>query len=181
MTPPATQVILVDANDTPVGTALKHEVHGLSPMRHRAFSLFVVRSDGRVLLQKRGSHKPLWPHYWANACCSHPTPTETIEEAACRRAREELGLLISKPAVLFKFEYQAQYLNLGAEHELCHVLLAYVAAPILHACPLELDGYEWLTPTEVDEAVASASRRFAPWFLLEWPRVISALSPKAAA
>lgn len=181
MNRPTAPVILVDAHDTPIGTAMKHEVHGLQPMRHRAFSLFVVRPDGRVLLQKRSGHKPLWPHHWANACCSHPTPTETIEEAACRRAREELGLLISKPATLFTFEYQAQYLDVGAEHELCHVLLSYVGAPILHSCPVEIDGFEWLTPSEIDDAVAKADRPFAPWFLLEWPRVSAVLQRRAAA
>jgi isopentenyl-diphosphate delta-isomerase len=181
MNPAATPVVLVDDQDLPIGTGIKSEVHGLSPVRHRAFSLFVVRPDGRVLLQKRSGQKPLWPHHWANACCSHPMPTETIEEAACRRAREELGLLISKPATLFKFEYQAQYLDVGAEHELCHVLLAYVGSPILHACPAELDGHEWLTPPEIDAAITSGNRPFAPWFLLEWPRVSAALQRKAAA
>lgn len=180
MTLAPASVVLVDAHDNAIGVALKHEVHGVEPLLHRAFSLFVIRPDGRVLLQKRSSHKPLWPRTWANACCSHPAPSEPVDEAAVRRAREELGLLISRPATLFKFEYRADYAGIGAEHELCHVLLAYVGAPLLHACPLEVDGYEWLTPDEIDAAIASHQRPFAPWFLLEWPRVRTALVRQAA-
>ena len=47
---------------------------------------------GNLVLQRRAADKPLWPLYWSNACCSHPRAGETVEDAARRRLREELGV-----------------------------------------------------------------------------------------
>lgn len=47
---------------------------------HRAFSVFLFDSQGRLLLQQRAASKITFPDVWTNTCCSHPlsgyTPTE---------------------------------------------------------------------------------------------------------
>lgn len=47
---------------------------------HRAFSVFLFDSQGRLLLQQRASTKITFRNVWTNSCCSHPlsgyTPTE---------------------------------------------------------------------------------------------------------
>lgn len=41
-------------------------------MLHRAFSVFLFNSEGKLLLQKRSDTKITFPGYWTNTCCSHP-------------------------------------------------------------------------------------------------------------
>ncbi|MCD8166741.1 MAG: hypothetical protein LUE93_11870 [Bacteroides sp.] len=46
------EVILVDEQDTPLGTMEKQEAHEKGEL-HRAFSIFLFDSAGRLLLQQR--------------------------------------------------------------------------------------------------------------------------------
>lgn len=68
---------------------------------HRAFSVFLFDSEGKLLLQKRASEKITFPDCWTNTCCSHPLtrPDEMIIEkqmgvknAASRKLEQELGI-----------------------------------------------------------------------------------------
>jgi isopentenyl-diphosphate delta-isomerase len=49
---------------------------------HRAFSVFLFDTQGRLLLQQRADEKITFPGYWTNTCCSHPLnkEDELIEE-----------------------------------------------------------------------------------------------------
>jgi len=73
-------------------------------------------------MQKRSSHKKLWPLFWSNSCCSHPRKGETYEIATKRRLKEELGL--ETPLIyLYKFQYQTAFASVGSENELCSVYI----------------------------------------------------------
>ena len=98
------QVILVDQNDSVIGTMEKMEAHQKG-LLHRAFSVLLFNNDGKMLLQKRASHKYHSAGLWTNTCCSHPQPDERIEEAASRRLREEMGI-VAQPAFAYKFIYK---------------------------------------------------------------------------
>ncbi|MFM7430661.1 MAG: isopentenyl-diphosphate delta-isomerase, partial [Flammeovirgaceae bacterium] len=86
-----TEVILVDANDNAIGTMEKMEAHEKG-LLHRAFSVLIFNSKGELLIQKRASTKYHSGGLWTNTCCSHPTPQESIEQAAKRRLKEEMGI-----------------------------------------------------------------------------------------
>ena len=73
------ELILVDADDNPLGTLSKAACHDGDGVLHRAFSLFVFNEAGELLLQRRSAEKRLWPMYWSNSCCSHPRAGETYE------------------------------------------------------------------------------------------------------
>src|ERR1700754_4943674 len=101
--PQQEEVILVDKDDTPLGTMEKIEAHRQA-LLHRAFSVFIFNSKGEMLLQRRAPGKYHSPGLWTNACCSHPRPGEETIDAAARRLREELGF--STPLEkLFEFTY----------------------------------------------------------------------------
>ena len=97
-------LILVDSDDQEIGYLDKESCHNGDGKLHRAFSVFIFNSDGKLLLQQRKSSKRLWGGYWANTCCSHPRKGETVDGASQRRLLEEVGL-VSKLKWLFKFEY----------------------------------------------------------------------------
>src|SRR5690606_7996383 len=67
------RVILVDADDAPVGTAGKLEAHERGEL-HRAFSVFAVNRRGEILLQRRAAGKYHGAGLWSNSCCGHPRP-----------------------------------------------------------------------------------------------------------
>ncbi|MEL6666792.1 MAG: isopentenyl-diphosphate Delta-isomerase [Pseudomonadota bacterium] len=87
----AERVVLVDERDAEVGIGVKLETHFKGAL-HRAFSIFLFRSDGKTLIQKRAIQKYHSGGKWANTCCGHPRPGEQISAAAERRLKEELGI-----------------------------------------------------------------------------------------
>src|SRR5262249_22631230 len=97
------EVILVNADDIPLGTMEKMEAHRKA-LLHRAFSVFIFNSKGEMLLQRRANGKYHSPGLWTNACCSHPRPGEDTLAAAGRRLAEEMGFTTPLEK-LFDFTY----------------------------------------------------------------------------
>ena len=96
-------LILVDNRNRAIGRAEKWTVHQRG-LRHRAFSIFLVDRDGRLLLQQRNRAKYHSGGLWANSCCGHPRPGERTLAAARRRLQEELGV-----DVTLRFAFRACY------------------------------------------------------------------------
>lgn len=162
------ELILVDEGGNPVGFASKAECHRGEGLLHLAFSVFLFDARGRLLLQRRSPGKPLWGGFWSNSCCSHPRRGESVEVAAHRRLREELGL--DTPLVeLFSFRYHAVF-GTGSERELCHVLAGRTDGPV-RPNPNEVADWRWVSPAGLDREIEDDPGRFTPWFLMEWPRV----------
>lgn len=101
----AEQCILVDREDRVLGADSKKNCHLNANIAagklHRAFSVFLFDSAGRLLLQQRSGEKITFPGYFTNTCCSHPlhTSSELEEEgalgvkmAARRKLEHELGI-----------------------------------------------------------------------------------------
>lgn len=166
---PDENLILVDEQDQPIGTASKHDCHHGEGRLHRAFSIFLWNGRGEVLLQQRSAQKPLWPEYWSNSCCSHPREGESVAEAAQRRLHEELGLTCEL-RFLYKFIYRAQYGDTGVEHEYCRVFAGETDAPA-RVHPNEVAAVRYLAPDALTREIARAPERFTPWLKLEWQRI----------
>lgn len=163
------ELILVNADDEPIGHDSKANCHDGHGILHRAFSLFVFNPQGELLLQQRSQGKRLWPGYWANTCCSHPRLGESMEQATARRLEEEMGMRCDMRYV-FKFEYQAGYENLGAEHELCWVYVGRSDQPV-HANASEVEAWRFVSVGALDAEIATHPERFTPWLKMEWQRL----------
>jgi isopentenyl-diphosphate delta-isomerase len=162
-------LILVDEADRGVGHLDKTLCHAGSGILHRAFSLLIFNDKGELLLQQRSAAKRLWPLYWSNSCCSHPRSSETMDAAIRRRLYEELGL--SCPLhFLFKFQYQAQFDETGAENELCSVFIGRCSGTV-RINRDEIAAWRWIAPEALHAEMAAGSGNFTPWFMLEWTRV----------
>jgi isopentenyl-diphosphate delta-isomerase len=164
-------VVLVDAQDVQIGVCDKRVAHLGTGQLHRAFSVHLIDSAGRHLLQCRAAGKMLWPGFWSNACCSHPAPGETIMDAASRRLREELGVSASC-RFIYSFEYHALFGSIGAEHELCHVLVAQSDA-VVSPSTEEVSDITWLSRAEISAQLSASEAQFTPWFRMEWRRLLS--------
>lgn len=163
------KLILVDDDDNIIGYKTKEESHKGNGILHRAFSIFIFDDQNRLLIHKRSNSKKLWPLYWSNSCCSHPRQGENIEEAAHRRLKEELG--IETPLkILFKFQYSANYKNVGSEREMCSVLIGKTNSQI---SPNKNEIAEWRFADidELNNDMNSNPDKYTPWFKLEWERI----------
>jgi isopentenyl-diphosphate delta-isomerase len=166
----AESLILVDEADREVGYMSKARCHEGRGVLHRAFSLLIFNDRGELLLQRRSGAKRLWPHYWSNSCCSHPRRSETMEEATQRRLYEELGLTCPLH-FLFKFQYQAQFDAVGAEHELCSVFIGRSSGSV-RVDRNEIADWRWVSPEALAEEMrGEGAGRFTPWFTMEWERI----------
>ena len=163
------QLILVNADDEPVGWASKGEAHDGDGILHRAFSLFIFNAAGKLLLQQRSPEKRLWGGYWSNSCCSHPRAGERMDEAIHRRLEQELGMRADL-SFLYKFQYHARFGELGSEHELCWVYLGRSAEAVA-ANDTEVAAWRYVTITQLEQELADHPERFTPWFKLEWARI----------
>jgi isopentenyl-diphosphate Delta-isomerase len=154
------QVVLVNRRDEYIGVSNKMDAH-TSGQLHRAFSVFIFDSAGRILLQRRANSKYHSGGLWSNSCCSHPRPGETTGAAARRRLYEELGFNCTlRPA--FRFIYRA---DVGAgltEHEYDHVYTGiFDGTP--HPDPAEVEAWRWVSPPALLRELAGHPGHFTPW------------------
>lgn len=162
----AEQLILVDPDDNETGFLSKADCHDGDGILHRAFSLFLFNEDGELLLQQRSAGKRLWPEYWSNSICSHPRRGESMQVATRRRLLDELNIETDLEFV-YKFIYQADFGEAGAEHELCHVFLGR-APDNIQPNDHEIAAIRFLDPVGIDSELRTKRGEFTPWFQLEW-------------
>ncbi|MRG59818.1 isopentenyl-diphosphate Delta-isomerase [Agromyces sp. CFH 90414] len=161
------EVVLLDSEDRPIGTAPKASVHGADTARHLAFSCHVFDDAGRLLVTRRALVKQAWPGVWSNSFCGHPAPAETLPHAIRRRGEFELGLELTdiEPVLPF-FHYRAVDASGVVENELCPVYTARTAStPVPH--PGEVAEYEWVDPEALAEGIRHAPWAFSPWLVLQ--------------
>ena len=168
-------MILVDEDDRAVGTAEKLEAHRRGAL-HRAISVIIWDSAGRLLLQKRAAGKYHSGGLWTNACCGHPRPGEDAAAAALRRLEEEMGFTCALEG-LGTIRYRAELDHGMIEHELVHMFRGLYDGPVA-ASPAEAEGYQWARLVDVRADVAVMPQRFSAWFreyiAAQWPMALAA-------
>ena len=185
----AERVILVDADDKVCGHMSKAESHMVSndlPL-HRAFSVFLFNSEGKMLLQQRAATKVTFPSYWTNTVCSHPLyrPVELGEQdrgdevagtkrAAIRKLGHELGIEpgaigLEDLHFLTRILYRAECDDgVWGEHELDYIFFAQKDVH-LNPYPNEIDEVRYVDQKELQGLYdaaddSSSSVRLTPWF-----------------
>ena len=162
------QVVLVNQNDEPIGVMEKMEAHQKG-LLHRAFSVFIFDSQGKMLLQQRAVKKYHGAQLWTNACCSHPFPGEQVSDAAQRRLKEELGFTAELHEI-FSFTYKARVENGLTEHEYDHVFAGEYENEIqpdpdeVLACYFENMGW-------IKKEIETEPEKFTEWFKIAFPQI----------
>jgi isopentenyl-diphosphate delta-isomerase len=164
------EVILVDERDIAIGVMEKMEAHRKGAL-HRAFSIFLFNGKGEMLLQRRALAKYHSPGLWTNTCCSHPMQGESIEVAADRRLREEMGMTCTMYKA-FDFIYKAELENDLNEHEFDHVLFGTTnEPPVIN--PEEVSEWKWIPVYDVYIDVQLNPARYTEWFKIALPEVMA--------
>lgn len=155
------QVILVNTQDTIIGTMPKLEAHQKAVL-HRAFSVFIFNDKGELLLQQRALDKYHSPGLWTNTCCSHQRQGETSLEAGKRRLQEEMGFNCDLKE-LFWFIYKAPFDNGLTEHELDHVMIgSHNLNPKIN--PDEVAAFKWMPLADVAKDIDAQPHLYTVWF-----------------
>ena len=178
------QVTLVNDKDKVVGSMDKVEAHRGEGQLHRAVSVYLYRPslEGRtssptvgghdkrgveLLIQQRSDQKIVGAHQWANTICGNVRPTESYEQCAHRRLREELGITAnylpslerrtSSPTVgghdkwgaklvlepIYKFRYQLQCNADFSENEIDQVFIGWYDGEVIPN-PDEVQECAWV-------------------------------------
>jgi isopentenyl-diphosphate delta-isomerase len=156
-------LILVDDNDNELGTDTRENCHSGRGKRHRAYTALLFH-EGKMLLQQRSMKKLLWPGAWDVSFTSHVYPGETYQQAASRRARQELDARVGELSDVHSFVYFAPQ-GENAENEFCRVLVGDFDGKI-RPDPNEIMSVRWATLGEVKSEVASRPDSYTPWFRL---------------
>ena len=178
-------VILVDENDSVIGSMSKVDAHRGIGVLHRAFSILVFDNQNRLLMQKRAGDKITFPNVWANTVCSHPlhVTAELNQEhlglgskvAAIRKMEQELGIPIDTFQIedihfITRMMYRARADEIWVEHELDHILFARSPDGMkIEPNPNEVSELEWVSQDELNDWLSNNSHRdgvIAPWFRL---------------
>ncbi len=173
-------VVLLYPDGTVAGTLDKSLVHNGETALHLAFSCYVFDTDNRLLVSQRALSKLTFPGLWGNSVCGHPLPGETVEAAATRRCRDELGLKITDPRLILPtFQYHAE-MNGLVENEMCPVLMAVVApGAVTTPDQAEVESTKWLPWVEVVRDAKSGALALSPWCLMQID-LLSQLGPEPA-
>jgi len=168
-------VELVDLDGAAVGTATVDRAHREPGMLHRAFSVLLFDTEGRMLLQQRAAVKTRFALRWGNACCGHPAPGVDPAVSAAVRLREELGLStmdlesVDLGSVDLVDAGVYQYFAVDAvtsrvEHEYDHVLVGRIDADTpLRPDPAEVAGLRWVDTATLRSDLAERPAEYVPW------------------
>ena len=189
------QCILCDEQDTIVGNCSKYEAHVFDKTNvrgklHRAFSVFLFNSEGKLLLQQRAESKVTFPRVWTNTCCSHPlygySPCEVDDDeaiatgtvmgaknAAIRKLKQELGIEdvdITKFKFLTRLHYwAADVVTHGkespwGEHEVDYILFMQANVKCIPN-PDEVKAVQYVSLEELrTQMLPSSGLLWSPWF-----------------
>lgn len=87
-------VDVVDEQDNVIGQALRTRARR-DKLGHRAVHVFVVRSDGKLLMQLRPPTVSLFPSHYGGSATGHVGAGETYDDAAVRETEEEIGVRLN--------------------------------------------------------------------------------------
>jgi len=189
------ECIVVDENDKVLGHKSKYETHVFSKetprgILHRAFSVFLFNSEGKLLLQQRALEKITFPGVWTNTCCSHPLFTSSeiddpalgkdgigsgAKAAAVRKLKHELGIE-SEDVTEGKFKFLTRLHYWAAdiathgtdspwgEHEMDFILFMQADVDCVPH-PDEVKAIKYVTLPELKAMMdPSSGLRWSPWF-----------------
>jgi len=134
---------IIDANDVVIGRASSEEVHAKG-LLHRFVHVFVVGSDGRILVQQRHHTKKRGALLFDAAVGGHVDSGETYFDAAVREGREEIGL----EGVGYEYLGKIKNYDPPVEDMLGELYAVRSDGPFA-GWEREAERLEWMTPGEL--------------------------------
>lgn len=161
-------VVLVDKSNRKVGVVEKIQAHREGKL-HRAFSIFIFNSKGKLLLQQRKRTKYHSGGLWTNTVCSHPRPNETYLQAVHRRLKEEMGFDCPvKKQLCFIYDTGFQNGLTENEHD-CVFVGRYDGKPKPN--PKEIMALKWISVPGLKKDITKHPSKYSVWLKIALPKV----------
>ncbi len=152
-----------DASGNPGPLVPRGRVHA-EGLWHRAVNVFVFRTSGAVVLQRRAASKDVCPGLWDLSVAEHLQPGEDYPTAARRGLHEELGLTVEGLAPIgAEQRVHLELPELGIRDYELHQCFAAISDAAIVMDPQEVAATadeEWLT---LRARMRSAPQTFTPW------------------
>lgn len=164
------EIVLLDEQLQPVGTAPKLASHHDRTPLHLAFSCYLFNEKGQLLLTKRAASKKVWPDVWTNSICGHPLPGESFAGAIARRAQFEVGIsrIDGLRPALPAYRYRTPPRHKVIENEFCPVFIATIGCkPRINAD--EVAAYRWISWDRLGREVSERPDIFSYWLKDQLP------------
>lgn len=166
------KILVVNERDEVIGLETKEKCHAGNGILHRAITIFIFNGQNEILLTKRSAAKKLWPDCWDTSCSTHLRQGETNEQAGEKRLSQEIGFSCELKSIL-KFQYQANYKNIGSENELCHLLTGYYLGEV-KPNPNEVAEYKWISVEQLKNEIDRTD--ITPWLKIAFEKYLAYLN-----
>ncbi|MBU1000639.1 NUDIX domain-containing protein [Patescibacteria group bacterium] len=135
---------VVNQRDRIVGYHTRFDCHHNKELIHRLIGVVIFNDKGKVLLQKRGKKKDLYPGLYTVSASGHVGKGETYLQAAKRELLEELG-------ITSHLKKEAKFLTkLEQETEMVCLFSAKYNGPF-YPNKKELDEIEFVAPVQLKQ------------------------------
>lgn len=148
----------VTPDDIVIGPVGRNRAH-TEGLCHRSGVIFLVRSDGMVLLQRRSHLKKIFPNRLDSSCSFHVVFGESYEEAAVRELGEETGIW-APVSFLGKFSHHDE-----PESQIVAVFKCESDDPVTISYE-EATNSEFFSKNQVDCIIAR--EEVTPWLRRGW-------------
>jgi len=170
---------VLDKNGNLTGkTKLRSEVHRDGDW-HRAVHIWIINSEGKLLVQKRSPEKESHPNQWDISAAGHVSAGDNSITSAVREIYEELGVKIKQSDFKYLFTLTSQTIqNNGTfiNNEFDDVYLVKIDVDIskVKLQKEEVSEVKWINPSLLAKVLENKDNSFV-LYDEEYPRLLDYL------
>ena len=157
-------IVFVDENDNVIGFGSKKDAWSQG-IRHRIVRVFILNSEGKVLLTQRGHTLESLPGRWNESAAGHVDEGEEYQSAASREVEEELGVRNVEVTEVGRFKSEETDESDKQKKRWTAVYVAEYDGDI-HPSEREVAALKWMTPQEAYDWMQRAPEEFTEGCIL---------------
>jgi len=148
---------VVNEDDEVVGTASKQEIYE-KLLPHRIAHILIFNDRGEMAIQKSSVHKKYCPLHWGTAVGGHVQAGESVEQAALREFKEEIGVQVP-----VEFAFRDWFTGPRGIRKLLTTFRAHYDGPFA-VNPFEVEKVEFFSLEKIGQMIL-AGEKFHPELL----------------